>query len=330
MTETTPHEQILALGTAFWISRSLQVVAEMGVADALDDAPRTTEQLATSTGAHPVALGRVLRLLASHGIFEAHDGAWAHTPASRLLRDDHPQSVRHFLRLMGLPFVWRSWGELEHSLRTTEPAVLKLDPNGGFAYLAKHPEESRVFNAGMAGKAQREIPAVLSSYDFSRFNRIADIGGGKGHLLLAILQTAPSATGVLFDQPHVIAEAPKDTACIERHGGNFFRDPIPAADAYLLMDVLHDWNEADAKQILAGIRRAAQPGATVLIIETVIPETPGPHLAKALDVNMLVMTGGRERRIAEHKTLLASAGFRLKQVIPTSSPYSIVEAVAVA
>lgn len=322
-------DKLFTLATAFWTSRSLHAIAELGVADVLAEQPQTAEQLARATGANPVALDRVLRLLAAHGIFEARDGAWAHTPASKLLRDDHPHSMRAFLRLLGLPFIWQSWGELGHSLRTGEPAVTRLHADGPFAYLAKNPEESRIFDAGMAAKAQRDIPAVLEAYNFSHFKRIADIGGGRGHLLRAILQKAPAATGILFDQLHVISEAPKAEPRLQCLAGDFFRDAMPVSDAYLLMDILHDWADADASRILAAIRRAAASDAMVLVLETVIPDTPGVHLAKALDINMLVMTGGRERTRREHEQLLAGAGFRLERVIPTASPYSIVEARAV-
>jgi O-methyltransferase domain/Dimerisation domain len=329
MAERSLHEKLLALATAFWASRSLHAIAELGVADVLGESPLTAEQLGRASGADPVALERVLRLLAADGIFESKAGAWTHTPASQLLREDHPQSVRAFLRLMGMPFIWESWAHMDHSLRTGEPGVTKLEAGGPFAYLAKHPEESRIFNAAMAAKAHREIPAVLQSYDFSRFKRIADIGGGRGHLLLSILKNTPAARGVVFDQPHVIAEAAQTEARLERQAGDFFRDALPASDAYLLMDVLHDWNDTDAARILAAIRRAAAAGATLLVIETVIPDPPGPHLAKALDINMLVMTGGRERTLAEHEAFLTSAGFRLERAIPTPSPYTLVEATAV-
>jgi hypothetical protein len=328
MADTSLHEKLFALAAAFWLPRSLQAIAELGVADALGDQPQTAEQLARAIGADPVSVDRVLRLLASHGIFESRNGAWAHTPESQLLRDDHPQSIRAWARLMGLPFVWQSWGHLVDALRTGDPGTKKLDADGPFLYLAKHPDESRIFNAGMVSKAQSDILAVLHAYDFSRFKRIADIGGGRGHLLLSILKKAPAATGVLFDQPHVIAEVQQTETRLERHAGDFFHGSMPAADAYLLMDILHDWKETEAAKILASIRRAAAPGATILVIETVIPDIPGPHFAKALDVNMLVMTGGRERTVEEHRVLLASAGFKLVQVIPTKSPYSLVEATA--
>jgi hypothetical protein len=203
----------------------------------------------------------------------------------------------------------------------------QLDDNGVFAYLSKHPDESRIFNAGMAAKAQRDIPAVLEAYEFSAFKSIADIGGGRGHLLHSILRAAPQTTGILFDQAHVVAEAPTDPR-LQRQPGDFFAGPLPTADAYLLMDILHDWNNADAARILTSIRRAANTGSKVLVIETIIPDTPGPHLAKALDVNMLVMTGGRERTIPEHRSMLKNAGFDLQRVIPTACPYSILEAQA--
>jgi hypothetical protein len=203
--------------------------------------------------------------------------------------------------------------------------VQRLDSDGVFAYLTKHPEESQIFNSGMAAKAQRDIPAVLEAYDFSVFDCVADIGGGRGHLLQSILKATPQTTGILFDQAHVVAEAVAGPR-LQKRDGDFFKGPLPEADAYLLMDILHDWNDADAARILVGIRKAARRTSTLLVIETIIPETAGPHLAKALDVNMLVMTGGRERTIPEHEAMLEGAGFQLRRVIPTASPYSIVEA----
>ena len=325
MAELTLHDNVLALSTAFWSSRTLQIIAELGIADALNDALETAEQLAKKTGTDADALHRALRLLASHGIFEFRDGAWTHTAASRLLREDHPRSVRAFCRPMGAPASWQSWGHLEHAVRTGQTALSKLERKGIFAYLTKHPEESRIFNAGMEAKAQRDIPALLEAYDFSAFKTIADIGGGRGHLLLSILGVTPNATGILFDQPHVIAEAANEPR-LKCHAGDFFQGDLPTADAYLLMDILHDWNDADAARILTSIRRAAMAQSKLLIFETIIPDMPGPHLAKALDVNMLVMTGGRERTVAEHSTLLKATGFELERVKATASPYSIVQA----
>jgi hypothetical protein len=326
MADTSLHDKILQLSSAFWTSRTLHAVAELGVADALGDEPQSAEELARKLNLNADALNRALRLLASFGIFEQRDGRWAHTPESRLLRNDEPRSVRGFLRLLGLPFIWQSWGHIEHSLRTGEPAVNTLGASGPFDYLNKHPEERTIFHAGMTAKAHREIPPVLEAYDFSQHKRIADVGGGRGHLLRSILDKSPGSAGILFDQDHVVADAPEHPR-MERRGGDFFAGPLPEADAYLLMDVLHDWPDADVVRILKSIRKSAPAGATVLAIETVLPQTPGPHLAKALDVNMLVMTGGRERTPDEHGKLLADAGFRLEKVIPTAAPYSLVKAV---
>src|SRR5581483_4588015 len=326
MAGTSLHDKILQLSSAFWTSRTLQAVAELGVADALGDEPQTAQELARKLNLNTDALNRALRLLASFGIFEQRDGKWAHTPESRLLRESDPRSARAFLRLLGLPFICASWGHLEHSLRTGYPADTTLGANGPFDYLSKHPDEGAIFHAGMAAKANREIPAVLEAYAFSVHQRIADVGGGRGHLLRAILDKTPGSTGILFDRPHVVADAPPHPR-MKPVGGDFFTGPLPEADAYLLMDVLHDWPDADVVRILKSVRKAAPNNTTVLVIETVLPQTPGPHLAKALDVNMLVMTGGRERTPDEHGKLMAAAGFRLEKVIPTAAPYSLVKAV---
>jgi hypothetical protein len=322
----TSLEKVFGLATSYWASRTLHASAEIGVADALGDDPRTAEQLASDVKADAGALFRALRLLASVGVFEQRGNQWAHTDQSRLLRSDNPQSLRAFVRMIGGSTAWQGWAELEHSIRTGDTGVSKLDTGGIFAYLAKHPEESRLFNEAMSAKAKRDIPPIVEAYDFSRFKRIADIGGGRGHLLSSILGKTASANGILFDQEHVVAQAPKSDPRIEVRAGDFFRE-VPAADAYVMMDILHDWNDADASRILNTIRKAAPKGAIVLTAETVVPENPEPHLAKALDINMLVLTGGRERTASEHEALLRKAGFRMTRVVPTASPYSLVEAV---
>ena len=187
--------QLLQLTTACWTSRCLHIIAELGVADAIDDRPQTTEVLAKATGTQPQALYRVLRLLASVGIFEWNHGAWHHTEASRFLRSDHPGSLRDYVRMLGLPVIWCAFGDLDHSLRTGESAFAKRHAEGVFGYLAKHPEESRIFDAAMTSKSHRDIPAIVPAYDFSQFATIADIAGGRGHLLRAILKSSPKTRG---------------------------------------------------------------------------------------------------------------------------------------
>lgn len=328
-TPSPANVQVLQLTNAFWTSRCLHVVAELGVADALGDQPQSTEAFAKAIGTQPQALLRVLRLLASAGIFEWKNGAWHHTEASRFLRSDHPASLRDYVRMIGLPAFWDAFGDLHHSLRTGEPAFTKRHAEGVFAYLAMHPEESRIFDAAMTSKSHADISAILPAYDFSQFSTIADIAGGRGHLLRAILKSSPKTQGILFDQPHVVTQvAPENGEKLTVAGGNFFADPIPKADAYLLMNIIHDWPDAESIKILSAIQRDMPAHARVLILETVVPQTPGPHLSKELDIVMMAIPGGMERTREEYGWLASKCGLQLKQVIETMSPYSILEMVA--
>jgi O-methyltransferase domain/Dimerisation domain len=321
--------QLMQLTTACWTSRCLHVIAELGVADALGDQPQSTEALAKATGTQPQALYRVLRLLASVGIFEWKHGAWHHTEASRFLRSDHPESLRDYVRMLGLPAFWSAFEDLDHCLRTGECAFTKRRPEGVFAYLAEHPEESRIFNSAMTSKSHRDIAAILPAYDFSQFSTIADIAGGRGHLLRAILKSSPKTQGILFDQPHVVAEvAPENGEKLKVVGGNFFADSMPKADAYLLMNIIHDWPDAESIKILSAIRHAMPAHARVFIIETVVPHTPEPHLSKELDMIMMAIPGGMERTQEEYAALASKCGLRLKLMVGTMSPYSILEMVA--
>jgi hypothetical protein len=271
----------------------------------------------------------VLRLLAAHGVFENRDGRFAHTPSSRLLRDDHPRSARPFVRMIGLPVLWQSFGDFERTIRTGRPALEQIDAAGIFHYFASHPDEARIFQAAMTAKARGDVAAVARAYDFSRFGTIGDIGGGRGHLLRAVLDVARDARGVLFDLPQVVAELAADPPERFRlEAGDFFLDALPACDAYMLMDVLHDWSDEDAGAILNNVRRAAPAGAVLLVIENIISDDPGPDWGKRLDINMLANTGGRERTRAEYDEMFRTAGFDLRRVIHAGA-VSIVEGVAV-
>ena len=320
MNEANPIQTVTQLATGYWVPRCLQVVAELGVADHLDDEPASAEALASAVGAHPQSLARVLRALAAHAVFEEVGDRFGHSPASRLLRSDHPQSQRSFVRMMGLPFHWAAYGELAHAVRTGDAAATRVVAGGTFDYFAAHPHESRLFDEAMTAKSHVQIAAVVGAQDFTGFDRIADIGGGRGHLIKQVLTAAPRAQGVLFDLPHVIE--PLRSATSDRltlQGGDFFKDPLPVCDAYLMMSVIHDWGDAEATAILKAVRRAAPPHAKLMLIELLIPETPGPHPAKFLDIEMLTMTtGGRERTRAQYERLYAAAGFRLENVVPTA------------
>lgn len=323
--ETQPHETLWALATAGFAARCLQVVADLGVADRLDDEPVPVAALAAACGSDPDGLDRVLRLLAAHGVFARGTDGYRHTAPSRLLRGDHPMSMRAYARMMGLPPIWGSATELAHSVRTARPGFEAVDPKGIWAYLQDRPAETEVFAQAMAAKAGAEVAAVLDAYDFTGFATVADIGGGRGHLLRAVLDAAPSAAGVLFDLPEVtaIAETHPRMAAV---AGDFFVDALPVADAYVLMDVLHDWADDECAAILGAVHRAAPEGATLLVVECVLEDGVDDPRASTLDVIMLAVTGGRERTADQLGVLFERAGFELQKVIDTSSPVRIVEA----
>jgi C-methyltransferase len=231
--------------------------------------------------------------------------------------------------MMGLPIFAATLDRLEHSARTGRPAVETVEPKGLWAYLQDHPDQARTFDLAMTAKATVEIAAVLGAYDFSRFATIADIGGGRGRLLRAILEVVPTASGVLFDRPQVIEALGVTHDRLAPQAGDFFVDPLPAADAYVLMDVIHDWPDAECVAILRAIRAAAGTGATVLIIENVLAENGGDPRGQALDIIMLVMAGGREWTAVRLSELLTSCGFGDPTVIPTEGRLRVVEAPAV-
>jgi len=327
MNAADPAQTIMELTTAYWVSRCLHVVAELGVADALDEVPRTAAELAGKTGAEASALHRVLRALANHGIFELQAGRFAHNDASRLLRAGVEGSQRARARMFGLPVWWNAYGALGQTVRTGLPAVESVTGQSLFPYLAAHPEQARIFAETMAGMSRGRVGPVLDSYDFQGAEVIGDIGGGLGHVLKAVLATNLQASGILFDRPEVIAQASQEAVARIRYvAGDFFRDPIPACDVYLLMRVLHDWPDADSVAILRNLRADARPGARVLVLEGVLDEETLGILAD-IDIEMLTMTGGRERTREDWQRVLDEAGLSLRRILPTPSVTSIIEAV---
>ncbi len=325
--ESSSSNFLHQINGGFVLARCLYVTAEIGVADALDETPLTAAEIASSVGAHPEALNRVLRLLASHGIFQVQGDKYVHSPSSRLLRSDHPQSIRPNLRVWGSPLTWETYGELEYTLRTGLPAAEKVTPGGEWAYRAAHPEANRLFNQSMETRARSQIAGFVAAYDCSGFHVIGDIGGGHGHLLMAVLERTPSARGVLFDQPHVIAEVADQAS--ERFilkSGDFFKSDFPTCDAYLLMDILHDWSDADSLTILKAIHRAAPPDAKLLLIERLITADSGPDWTNVLDIHMMTLFGGKQRTRHEYETLFEQAGFLVEREIATSTGVSILEA----
>ena len=321
-----PHETIWNLTNAVVPSTCLHVIAELGVADHIGEAPVDASKLAARCGVDADALARVLRLLSDHGVFERAEGGFRHNSASELLRTDHPMSMRGFPRMMGLPVFQTVIDRLMHAVRTGSPSMETVEPDGLWAYLQSRPGEYEVFGQAMTAKAVADIAAVQGAYDFGPFGTIADMGGGRGHLLRAILDAVPSAEGVLFDLPDVINAVDFKHERLTAHAGDFFADDLPTADAYILMEVIHDWPDAECVTILERIRRAAPPSATVLVIENVIAENRADPRGRTLDIVMLAVTGGRERTARELGVLFERAGLKGRRVLQTGGPLRIVEA----
>ena len=327
--DTDATGALWSLTTGYVVPRMLFAAAELGVADQLDGAPRPISEVAAAVGADPGALARILVGLAAAGVFEVDGATVAHSDLSRFLREDHPRSMRPFVRMIHSDWSWRAWGEVLHTARTGATATGKLFPKGIWAHFVENPQAGALFNQAMTAKAHADIADVLAAYDFSRFGRIVDIGGGRGHFLNALAAKIPQIQPTLFDLPHVIADAEAGLdARIARHPGDFFADPLPQADAYFLMDILHDWSDADAVRILRAVRQAMPPGARVIIADLVLEESPALDPARTLDLLMLVITGGRERTLPELSALLDQSGLRLGDVTRTRTQRCLVEGFA--
>lgn len=333
MTTTSVHDaavdQLWAMTTAHLHARALHVVADLGVADLIGDDPVPVSELAAACGVAHHSLGRVLRLLADLGVFQHGPAGVEHTAMSRVLRTDHAESLRAFAQLMALDVVWHGVASLETAVRHGTTGIAEIAPNGLFEYLAEHPAQAQLFDNAMQAKARADVDAVIRAYDFSPFGTVADIGGGTGQLLKAILTRHRTVRGILFDLPHVIAQAGVDDAHLTTCAGDFFTDPLPAADLYLLMEVLHDWPDRGTTAILRGVRAACRTGAVVLVIESLpSDEHPDPR-ARTLDLLMLAVSGGQERSPSELDRLLTATGFRRTAVLDIAGPLRIAEAVAV-
>ncbi len=326
---------LLNLTVGKWVSQAIAVAAELGIADRLKDGARTAVDIARAANASEDGVYRLLRALASVGLFaETGKRRFRLTPLGRLLRTDSPQALGGYARFTGHESTWRPWGELRHSVRTGEPALDHVFGMPVFEYLAKMPEAAAVFDAAMTSISTLESKAVLAAYDFSGINTLVDVAGGHGLMIANILKAYRRMRGILFDLPHVTAGAP---AQLQSRGvadrcrilsGDFFGSVPPGADACLMKHILHDWDDERATQILLSCHRAMQPGGKVLIVDAVIPPGNGPHFGKLLDLEMLVLTPrGRERTRAEFRELLKRSGFRLRRVVSTATHLSVVEGV---
>ena len=330
-----PRATLLQMMTGYWVSQALYVAAKLGIADLLADGPVDCEDLAAATNTHAPSLQRVLRALASVGVFtEVSPGSFALTPLAELLRTETPGSMSA-LAIMYAEEQYRAWGELLHSVRTGEMAFDHQFGMGYFEYLGQHPEADRVFNEAMTGWTQQLVGAVVDTYDFSPFHTVVDVGGGYGALLATILRNNPGTRGILFEQPHVISSAEEELVAAgvaDRCtfvGGDFFVEVPAGGDAYVLSQILHDWDDERCVAILGQCRQAMPGHGKLLVVELVLPAGDEPSLGKWLDLHMLVLLGGRERTATEYDALFRAAGFKLARVVPTSPGPSVVEAIPV-
>jgi O-methyltransferase domain/Dimerisation domain len=328
-----PQLQMRNLLMGFVVSRALQVAAELGLADALADGPKDLKSLARDVGAHAGTLHRLVRTLASFGVFnQLPDGRIANTPRSEYIRGDAPGSMRELARMHGGAALWQAWAGLEHSVRSGEPSFTHVHGTPMFEYLAAHPESARRFNEGMATSSRLMNEAIVEVYEWSRFGTLVDVAGGVGSTLAAILLANPRVQGVLFDLPHVIARG-RDYLAQQGVGarcrtetGSFF-DAVPAgADAYFMKHIIHDWGDEDCLHILRNCRSAMSDHAKLLVCEKLVPPGNEPDVAKTMDLVMLVLTdGGRERTEQEFRDLFSRAGLRLARVVPTRVDNVILE-----
>jgi hypothetical protein len=306
------------------------------LADLLNDGPRRSADLAAATGTHAAALNRVLRLLASVGVFdEREDGAFALTSLGECLRDGVPGSARAMVMLFAGERIQNGWKELEYCVRTGDPAFRKRGIDDPFTDPARSPDDDVVFDAAMADLTKLVGIAVAAAYDFTPFRTLVDVGGGNGALLISILKANPHLRGIVFDQPHAaeraraqIAESGLAERC-DAVGGDFFEEAPRGGDAYVLKHVIHDWNDERAVTILRNCHRAMGENGALLIVEGIYPPRIDQSLASrgaaANDVNMLVNTGGRQRSEAEFRALYDAAGFELLRIVPTQARVSVIE-----
>jgi hypothetical protein len=330
--ENTQSKAALRLLTiAAWQTQCIRAAIELGLPDHLAAGPATSEELAVACGAQERPLRRLMRALVAMGVLDVDAGQrYSLTQVGEELGPDGPGP---FALTAGSEPAWSAWTALTHSIRTGGCAFEHVHGMPAWEYLASHPDEGTRFRTGMAALTRGVGSRVVSSYDFSRFPVVVDVGGGDGALLAEILRQCPQGRGILVDLPHVVprAEQALDQAGVSDRcdfWAGDFRAGLPSGDAFVLKSILHDWQDDDVLAILGSCRNAAAPDSRLLIVERVLPEeiTGGDLEAMLTDLNMLVMLGGLERTGSEHRRLLDRGGFRLDRVVPTGTEFSVIEA----
>jgi C-methyltransferase len=323
--------------TGVWLTQMIYAAAHLKVADHLADGPKTADELAVAVGAHGDSLARLLRSLTSVGIFaRRRDGRFELNRMGETLRSDRPDSLRDIVLFLGSKHSMLAWASFADAVRTGKNGFEIAHGKPVFEYLAEHPADEAVFQGGMVSMTELDAPAIVRGYDYSRFSSICDVGGGRGLLLAAVLSENPELKGVLLDVASVIATSP---AVFRAWGtgdrasavaGDFFTEVPAGCDAYILKEILHDWDDTAVQKILAVCREAMRPGAKLLVVEMVVVDDDAPHPGKLLDMEMLDTTKeGRQRTAEELGALFAGAGFRLDRVVALPAAPSIVEGTAV-
>jgi SAM-dependent methyltransferase len=334
-TPAWPGETILRLSNGHMSAQAVHAATALGVIDALESGPKTVPEIAHATGAQVGSMHRLLRILLCLGILgESAPATYSLTPAGATLLSSAADSLRSRVLLRFDDASWRAWGELMHSVRTGEPAHPKVTGCDGFTYLGRHPELRATFDAAMSAVTSRVVAGFVDTYDLSTARIVVDVGGGNGRLLADVLRANPHAHGILFDTREGVEHAwatlgeLADRCAVAV--GDFF-DSVPAgADVYLLKSVIHDWPDEQSVRVLRTCRRALAPTSRLLIIELVVPAVvrPGEDLETlCTDLNMLVITGGRERTEGELRALLSSAELEIVSIGPSlgATPYRVIE-----
>lgn len=329
-----PGARLMEMIFAFTLSRSIAVAAQLRLADHLKDGPKGVDEIARAIDVHPASLYRLLRALAGAGVFaEDVDGRFSLTPVSQLLREDAPESLRAFAALMADDVNFEIWAELPYSIQTGRPATQHRFGMPWFDWLGQHPAKGKEYNDAMTSLSAGAVIAVVGAYDFSGVRKLVDVGGGHGLLLASILSKYPDIEGLLYDAPVVVPGAAEVLAAhgvADRCtvvGGDFLRSVPAGGDTYILKHIIHDWSDDECVTILANCRAGMREGGKVLIVEMVVPDRNVHAISKFLDLEMLLFLTGRERTEAEYRDLLKRSGFELNRVVPTRSPYSVIEGV---
>lgn len=333
MTEHALHQQLDQMITGYWTSQAIYAAAKLGIADLLVDNPQTAAQLAAATDTNAGALYRVLRALASIGIFEENEQQeFTLTPMAEFLRSDVPGSKRA-LAMMSGDEQFQCWSEIMYSVKTGKTSFDKVFGQPIFEYLSQHEDKGQIFDQAMMGIHGRETGEIMQAYDFSGIQTLVDVGGGNGSNITHILQQYPEMQGILFDLSHVVERAQPHIEAAglsercEIVGGNFFEAVPGNADAWFMRHIIHDWDDEKSLTILKNCHTAMPADAKLLVVESVIPAGNEPFAGKFLDLVMLMIPGGKERMAEEYRSLFAEAGFELTRIIPTESELSIIECV---